>query len=147
MTLLTNAVSLYKSQTLSRKPLRIENFPLLTHQKYTLKNNKPVLIHFWAIWCPTCKLEAPNIEFLSKHYEVLTIIVQSGNNETIEKYLSENGYTFPVVNDKNGTLAATFGVFAFPTTFIYDKTKELRFSEVGYTSTLGLYLTMLWAGK
>jgi hypothetical protein len=50
-----------------------------------------------------------------------------------------------VINDSSGFISSEFNIAAFPTTFIYDKEKNLVFSEVGYTSTLGLWLRMLWA--
>ncbi len=50
-----------------------------------IPNNKPILLHFWATWCPTCKFEAPNIEKVSKDYEVITIAVQSGTKKRDKK--------------------------------------------------------------
>ncbi len=146
LTIFANAVSLYKSQDLSQKPLNIQTFKLINNQKYKVPTNKPILIHFWATWCPTCKLEASNIEFLSKYFEVLTIAVKSGSDDEIKKYLQEHNYTFKVVNDTEGSLSSKFHISGFPTTFIYDKNKKLLFSDVGYTSTLSLYIKMWWAG-
>ncbi|HIP13866.1 MAG TPA: redoxin domain-containing protein [Sulfurimonas autotrophica] len=143
--LLTNAISLYKSQNLLHKPLTIQSFQLINNREYILAKNKPVLVHFWATWCPTCKVEASNINFLAKHFEVLTIAVRSGDDQAIQKYMSENNYNFAVVNDQNGTLSSLFHISAFPTSFIYDKNKKLLFSDVGYTSTLSLYLKMWFA--
>ena len=100
--------------------------------------NKPVIIHFWATWCPTCKLEAGNIQSVSQKYTVLTIAVQSGDDREIEAYMKENGLRFKVLNDVDGAWAKKFKVEAYPTTFIYDGKGELRFTEVGYTTTAGL---------
>jgi thioredoxin-related protein len=50
-----------------------------------------------------------------------------------------------VVNDEDGTLAQKFNIKAYPTTFIYDKNQNLKFSEVGYSSYFGLYLRLLWS--
>jgi predicted secreted protein len=52
---------------------------------------------------------------------------------------------FKVVNDEYGLLSTEFNVKAFPTTFIYDKNKNLKFTEVGYTSTFGLKLRLWWS--
>ena len=132
----SNIISIYKSTDLLQQPLEIN---------YPFKKDKPILIHFWATWCPTCKLEASNIEQLSKDYEVLTIAVNSGSTKEIKKYMKENNLTFKFINDANSSIAKKFNISAFPTTFIYDKDKNLVSSEVGYTSTLGLYLRMWWA--
>lgn len=146
MTILANALSFYKSQSLTQKPLNIQSFQLLDGQEYKVARNKPIMIHFWATWCPVCKLEASNINFLSKHFEVITIAVKSGSNDAIKKYVNKHHYTFKVVNDANAKLSSQFQITGFPTTFIYNKNKKLLFSDVGYTSTLSLYLKMWWAG-
>ena len=145
LTVVANLMSIYRSQSLNNESLNIENFKLINNTIYTLDKNRPILIHFWATWCPTCKVEASNINLLSKHYQVLTIAVKSGTDYEIKKYLDENAYTFKVVNDKDGTLSQKFKVAGYPTTFIYDKEQKLRFSEVGYTSTIGLYIRLLWS--
>jgi len=146
LTIFANAMSLYKSQDLSQKPLDIQTFTLINNHEYEVPSNKPVLIHFWATWCPTCKLEASNINLLSKYFEVLTIAVKSGSDDEIKKYMDEHNYTFRVVNDRQGKLSSQFHIAGFPTTFIYNKDKKLVFSDVGYTSTLSLYIKMYWAG-
>ncbi len=138
-----NAISYYNSLDLNKEKLTIQSFKLLDDSLYIVPNDKPVLIHFWATWCPTCKLEASNIEKISKDYEVITIAVQSGTKEEIEKYLDEHKLSFKVVNDKDGYYSQMFNIKAFPSTFIYDKNKNLKFSEVGYTSTAVLYARMM----
>lgn len=142
-TILTNALSYYKSLDLNKEKLNIESFKLLNNTIYTVARKKPILIHFWATWCPTCKFEAQSIEKISKDYEVITIAVQSGTKIEIEKYLYENELTFNVLNDEDGFYSKKFNINAFPTTLIYDNEKNLKFSEVGYTSTAGLYSRML----
>ena len=62
----------------------------------------------------------------------------------LKKYMKDNDLNFKVVNDENGVIAKEFKISAYPTTFIYDKNRELVFSEVGYTSTIGLWLRMFW---
>ncbi|CAA6804036.1 MAG: Protein disulfide oxidoreductase [uncultured Sulfurovum sp.] len=111
---------------------------LIDGKVFTVSKNKPVVIHFWATWCPTCKLEAPNIETISKDYTVLSIAVNSGSDDDLQAYMQKEDLHFNVLNDKEGRWANQFNVEAFPTTFIYDGKGELRFTEVGYTSTVGL---------
>ena len=40
--------------------------------------------------------------------------------EEVEAFLSENGYTYPVVMDLDGSIFAAYGIQAFPTTFMID---------------------------
>lgn len=134
--ILANIVSFYRSTSLNKEQLPLKNITL---------DEKPILIHFWATWCPTCKLEAANIQKISEKYRVITIAVQSGDDTKIQKYLDENSLDFFVINDFDGSYSKKFNISVFPTTLIYNKNRNLLFSEVGYTSTLGLYLRMWWA--
>ena len=136
--ILSNIISYIRKPDLSSTQLPQVEVILLNASTYRLKKGKPVVIHFWATWCKVCKLEAQNIETLSKQYEVLTIAVNSGDNGNIEVYLKERNLTFRVLNDVDGSWAKQFKVEVFPTTFIYDKSGELKFTEVGYTTTAGL---------
>ena len=145
--IVANIMSIYRSRDLTHTPLSISSFELIDSSTYHVKQNKPLLIHFWATWCPTCKLEASNIDFLSKHFEVITVAVKSGSDAEVRKFMQEHGYHFKVFNDSNAVLASEFHIAGFPTTFIYNKGHKLSFSEVGYSSTLTLYLKMLWAGR
>ncbi len=136
--ILSNIISYVRKPELTSTLLPQVEVILLNTSTYSLKKGKPVVIHFWATWCKVCKLEAQNIETLSKQYEVLTIAVNSGEDEQIKAYLKERGLTFNVLNDVEGTWAKQFNVEVFPTIFIYDRAGELRFTEVGYTTTAGL---------
>jgi thiol-disulfide isomerase/thioredoxin len=145
MIVFANIVSYYKSMDLNKDALKTFSSYLIDKSYYTTPKNKAILVHIWATWCPVCKLESSNIDKISKKYEVITIAVNSGNNEDIAKYLKENNLNFKVINDKNGNFAKEFGVSVYPTSFIYDKNGNMVFSEVGYTSYVTLYIKMLWA--
>jgi len=136
ITVVLNAYSYYRSQNLNTEKLSLQNISL---------NEKPIMIHFWSTWCPVCKIEAPNIQRVSKDYNVLTIASHSGTDKEIQEYLQEHNVNFKFINDFDNSYAEQFNITVFPTTLIYDKDKNLIFSEVGYTSTFGLYLRMWWA--
>ncbi len=138
-----NGVSYYRALDLNKDSLNIDKFTLLDNNTYTIPTDKPILIHFWASWCPICEFEAPNIEEVSKDYEVITIAVQSGSDEAIQRYLDEHKLKFKVVNDEDGFYFQKFNIKVFPTTLIYDKNKNLKFSEVGFTTTAGLYARLI----
>jgi len=145
ITLFANTMSWYKSQDLNKEKLPIKQARLFDNQEFTVDTTAPLLVHIWASWCPTCSFEAQNIQKISKHYNTLTIAVKSGSDLEIKNYLDEKNLSFAVINDKYGEYAQMFNIAAYPTTLIYDKNGELIFSEVGYTSTVGLFLRMWWA--
>lgn len=145
MAILMNVVSIYKSQDLNKDSLHESGITLMDDVNFTFKKDKPILIHFWATWCKVCKLEVQNIQSISKDFEVVTIAVNSGSNDEIKLFMSEHNLNYKVVNDRDGYYAQKFKIAVYPTSFIYDKNKELVFSEVGFTSTLGLWLRMWWS--
>ncbi len=99
---------------------------------------EPIVVHFWATWCPICKLEASNIDELSKEYNVVSIAVTSGSNKDINEFMQKRQLSYRVVSDKDGNLAKKFNISAYPTTLIYTKDGKLKFTEVGYSTTVGL---------
>ncbi|MDQ7067403.1 MAG: redoxin domain-containing protein [Sulfurimonas sp.] len=144
ITIFANGVSLYKAQELNHANLSLQPTKLIDNTLYTPKRDKPLLLHVWATWCPVCKLEADNINRISKYYEVITVAVGSGTDYEIHKYLQEHNLEYRVINDNSNKISNNLNVKVFPTTLIYDKNQKLIFSEVGYTSSFGLFIRMLW---
>lgn len=124
------------------------SFATLSGQQFDLYQNKsrPILIHFWASWCPVCKLEQSNIENISKEYPVITIAMQSGNNEELKQFMKEEKLSFNVINDESGLLSQKYNIKGVPVSFIVNKDNEIKFVEVGYTTELGLRMRLWWAG-
>ncbi len=102
------------------------------------------MVHIWATWCPICKIEADNINRVSKYYEVISIAVDSGTDNEIHEYLQEHELNYRVINDNDNSISTKLNIEVFPTTLIYDQNQKLVFSEVGYTSSFGLFIRMLW---
>jgi thiol-disulfide isomerase/thioredoxin len=143
--IMSNVISLYRSTDLNKIQLTLSDVTLTEGKQYTIDTKKPIMIHFWATWCPICKVEASNIQQISENFQVLSIATQSGSDEEIKKYQKENGVNFMVINDQDGSLTKSYGVTVFPTTIIYDANQNVAFSDVGYTSTWGLWIKMFWS--
>lgn len=136
--ILSNIMSYIRAPELASTQLPEIEAQLLDGSTFSVEEGKPLLLHYWAVWCPTCKLEASNIEAVSKEYNVLTVAVNSGSDAKVKAYMQGHDLNFKVINDEEGDWAKRFKVEAYPTTFIYDNKGELRFTEVGYTTTAGL---------
>lgn len=108
---------------------------------------EPVLVHFWATWCPTCKLEEGSIDTLSGDYQVVTVAMQSGGEREIAGYLRERGLSFGAIADPYGEIASAWGVRAVPASFVLDADGEIRFGAVGYTPGIGLRGHLWTAGR
>lgn len=99
------------------------------------KTNKPVLMNFWATWCPPCRMEMPGLQSLYEEYSdrVDFVMINLGETkETIQDFLVENEiYTFPIGYDTNNYYGNKFVMTSIPTTFIISKDKVLKNYIIG----------------
>lgn len=93
---------------------------------------KPIIINFWATWCPHCVDEMPLFEEKFKEYgediQFLMIDSVDGVRETEEKgeqFIADNGFTFPVYYDTDGDAATVYAVYSLPTSVFIDKDGEV----------------------
>ena len=89
---------------------------------------KPIVLNFWASWCPPCKKEMPEFEQAYKQMgEDITFIMVDlvdGRDETKAKgaqYIEEKGFSFPVYFDVEQEAAYAYGISSIPTTLFIDK--------------------------
>lgn len=125
---------------ISASMLNNTTFDLYQHK------TRPILVHFWASWCPVCKLEQSNIENIAQDYSVITIAMQSGDNTELAQFMREEKLSFMVINDEFGRLSKLYNIRGVPVSFIVNKNNEIDFVEVGYTTELGLRLRLWWSG-
>jgi thiol-disulfide isomerase/thioredoxin len=98
----------------------------------------PLLVHFWATWCPVCRLGDQDIDAIARDFPVITVALQSGGPSDIAAYLKGEGLGFPVIADTYGELASAWGVQGVPASFVVDGKGRIRFSTVGYSTETGL---------
>jgi len=109
-----------------------------------MSQERPVMVYFWATWCAVCSSVSPSVDFMAHHHQVVTIALNSGENERIQQYLNAKQYDFNVVNDPTAEITKTWGVAVTPTIFIVDK-GQISSVTTGFTSPMGMWLRLLLA--
>lgn len=139
-------VQWFKSRPLASGEAPSLSAPTTTAQPFDLASlrGQPTLVHFWAVWCPICKLEEKKIEALSADYQVITVAMQSGNAMEINDYLRTQGLSFETIADPYGEIATQWGVRGVPASFVLDGNGTIRFASVGYSTGVELR-GKLWA--
>ncbi|MCD6307812.1 MAG: thioredoxin [Candidatus Latescibacteria bacterium] len=68
------------------KPIKVTDD---SFQSTVLESDLPVIVDFWAEWCPPCKMIAPFLEQMAEEYDGRAIICKldvDNNQETARKY-------------------------------------------------------------
>ncbi len=108
--------------------------------------DKPVLVHFWATWCPICRTEQGSIQTIAQDHTVITVAMQSGSEAEVSRFMQQQKLSFPALNDSDGSLSHAWGVNAVPASFIISPDGKIHFVEVGYTTGIGLRFRLWLAG-
>lgn len=138
------AVNLYKTWDVVRGPAPFFNETTITGMPVNLADtDKPVLVHFWATWCPICSIEHGSIQSIAEDHTVISVAMNSGNDHELREFMREKGLDYQVVADKDGELASRWSVSGVPSSFILTPDGKINFIEIGYTSEIGLR-TRLW---
>ena len=104
-------------------PLKLSNF-----------FDKPVVFNFWATWCGPCKSEMPGFDNIYKKYKDKVNFIMlnvSDNRKTVEKFMAENGYSFPIYYDDTQICSYTYGASSIPMTFVLKEGGEIFGYQIG----------------
>jgi cytochrome c biogenesis protein CcmG, thiol:disulfide interchange protein DsbE len=86
---------------------------------------RPVIVNFWASWCPPCVEEFPLLgSALERHASddlVVIGIVSRDRSEAARPFMSRMGASWPAAMDHGGTVAASYGTFGLPETFFINR--------------------------
>ena len=82
---------------------------------------RPLVINFWASWCPPCRDESPGFERVWRKYrgagvQFVGVDIQDTEEEA-KAYVEEFGLTFPNGRDPDGKITVEYGVIGLPVTF------------------------------
>ena len=101
----------------------------------------PVVLNFWASWCPPCKGEMPGFEAAYRELggEVQFIMVDQDEPPARgAAFASGQGYTFPLFFDADGNAARAYGITRIPATWFISREGKIVHSAVGALSESAL---------
>ena len=113
--------------------------PALPSGSLDLKNYRGqiVVLNFWATWCPPCVEETPSLEQFAEKMRDHGVIVLSvsvdENQKALQDFIQEYHISYPVGRDPDRSLAARYGTFQFPETYILDRRGLVAEKVVGAT--------------
>lgn len=87
---------------------------------------RPVIVNFWATWCPPCRAEFPDFQKVAVENGDNIVIIgvnhtSSDSPQLIPDFVDEFGITFPIVLDETGETVKTYQVVGLPTTVFIDR--------------------------
>lgn len=102
---------------------------------------KPLVVNFWASWCPPCKREMPSFQkAMEKYGDEVTILMineTDGERETFDSALTfwkSNEFQMNVLFDLDLDAAGKYYLFYLPRTLFIDKNGNIVEEHVGELS-------------
>lgn len=83
----------------------------------------PVVLNFFASWCPTCIAEMPDFETVHQNFAGDVTFLGLATQDRVEsavRLVEQTGITYQVGNDQNGDIFSLFGGLGMPTTVFID---------------------------
>lgn len=96
---------------------------------------KPVIVNFWATWCPPCQAEMPSMQRAWEQVRdegILMVAINVGEDaDTIGKFTDRLPVEFPLPMDLDSKVAQRWPMTGLPTTFVVDPDGRLVYRAQG----------------
>ncbi len=100
---------------------------------------KTVILNFFATWCTYCKQELPTLEEIHQTRDDVVVLLvaapnvgNEGDQEYIENFMKENGYTMTVLYDESSQVVNAYNVTGLPTSFFFKEDGNVLGYAPGY---------------
>lgn len=110
---------------------------------------KPVVVNFWASWCPPCRSELPAFDSLYAEYgdriQFMMVNLTDGERDTmpdVKVFVTEQGFQFPVYYDTTYSAANAYQIYSIPVTVFVRPDGTIAAQQIGamQEATLRAYL-------
>jgi len=98
---------------------------------------QPIILNFWASWCPPCRAEMPAIQAVYQAYHndgLMILAVNASNQDDLtdaNAFVTGLQLTFPIYFDQTGHAQDAYKVSALPTTFFIDRDGIIQSVVIG----------------
>lgn len=113
--------------------------PTLSGESFTLSDQRgrPVVINFWATWCPPCRAEIPFFQAAARKYNGQVSVVGVDDGEPaalVASFVNEMGMAYPIPLDEDSAVSRAYRVNSLPTTFFVDAEGVVQDIHIGIIS-------------
>lgn len=96
----------------------------------------PVLIEFWATWCPSCKELEPQMKAAAKKYAgrmrfVGVAVSVNQSPERVKAYVAKHGIPGTILFDRSGAATGAYDVPATSYIVVLDRTGKVVYTGQG----------------
>lgn len=100
------------------------------------ERGRPVILNFWATWCPPCEAEMPELQaFHTTHPDVGLYGINLGENrQWVARWLADRRLILPVILDEDHTISRLYQIRVQPTTFVIHPDGRIHAMIYGPTS-------------
>lgn len=96
---------------------------------------KVLVLNFWFINCPPCRMEIPELSKLSMEYKqdsgVVFIAIGLDPGRDIENFTKSTPFSYRLIDDGR-SIADVYGIKGYPTNVVVDKNGQVYFHSAGY---------------
>ncbi|MDD5084968.1 MAG: TlpA disulfide reductase family protein [Candidatus Omnitrophica bacterium] len=97
----------------------------------SFKGKSPILIVFFATWCPPCRREVPELikiydKYSKRGLRILAVNIQE-TPDRVKGFMDKEGINYLVLIDSTGQIAKQYGITGIPTAILIDKKGDVKY--------------------
>jgi peroxiredoxin len=102
---------------------------------------RPVLVNFWATWCPPCRAELPELQQTWRAHQsclaVVGVTEDATSPDEVRAFVRERGLDYPILLD-DGSAGRAYGVTTIPRSVLIDAEGRVMGTFAGPVTRAGI---------